>query len=311
MADPRVYVAGHEGLVGSAICRALGATGKTFEFITCPRAFLDLRDGDAVHRFFAAERPTHVYLAAATVGGILDNMQRPADFIRDNLAIALNVIEACRWHGVQKLLYLGSSCIYPREAPQPIHEESLGTGPLEPTNAAYAWAKLAGIAMVKAYREQHGLRGICVMPTNLYGPGDRFDPERGHLVASLMARMHAAKVAGDPTFKAWGTGTARREQLHVDDMARASVMLMDRYDSADIINIGTGVDMTIREIVEAVAHVVGYEGELLFDATKPDGMRRKVLDVSRIAALGWRPEEPFDRGLRETYAWYLAHKETG
>ena len=293
-----VYVAGHAGLVGAALCRALGPDVKTFS-----KRELDLRDGDAVTRAFASMRPTQVYLAAARVGGILANQTSPADFIRDNLLIQTNVIHACCEYKA-KLLFLGSSCIYPRKCPQPIREEYLGTGPLEPTNEAYAWAKLAGIATVKAYRRQHGLRGICVMPSNLYGPGDNFDPKTSHAVASLLRRCHESKLSRAKEFVVWGTGNARREYLHVDDLADACLFLMEKYDNAEILNVGAGEDMTIRELASAVKSVVEYDGAIRFDASKPDGTPRKLLDVSRMTALGWQAKRSFRGGLVETYKWW-------
>ena len=295
----RMLVLGHKGLVGAALCRALP------DAYTASRA-LDLRDEKRVEQAFGESNPTHVYLAAAKVGGILANASRPAEFIADNLAIQSNVIKACRATGA-KLLFLGSSCIYPRECPQPIREEYLGTGLLEPTNEAYAWAKLAGIAMVKAYRKQYGFRGICLMPTNLYGPGDRFD-DSGHLVPSLMRRMHEAKVRGDASVTVWGTGTPSRELLHVDDLARACAHLMNTYEGEEIVNVGTGEDLSIAEIARMIADVVGFCGRIVWDQTKPDGTPRKVLDVSRVNVLGWHAEISLQHGLEETYVWYLKNK---
>ena len=297
-----IYVAGHRGLVGSALVRALAADG--FRIVTRTRVALDLRCMPAVEDFFAETRPAYVFLAAARVGGIMANATAPADFIRDNLLIQTNVIDAAHRHGTKKLLFLGSSCIYPRLAPQPIHESALMTGPLEGTNDAYATAKIAGIAMVHAYRKQFGFKGISVMPTNLYGPGDNYDPETSHLVPGLIRKMHVAKERGDSTVLLWGTGTPRRELLHVDDLARACLMLMSSYDEADIVNIGTGEDMSILDIAHLVADAVGYRGTLTFDASHPDGTPRKQLDVSRIRALGWRHEISLRRGLEEAYAWY-------
>lgn len=293
----RILIMGHQGMAGSAILRILP------DAVTVPRR-CDLRDQVTVRRLMQDIRPAHVYLAAGKVGGIVANIDQPADFIRDNLQIQTNVIEACYGIGAQ-LLFLGSSCIYPRDCPQPIREDYLGTGPLEPTNEAYAWAKLAGIAMVKAYRKQLGFRGICLMPTNLYGPGDRFD-DSGHLVPSLMRRMHEAKLRGDTGVSVWGTGKPRRELLHVDDLARACVHLMNTYDEDEIVNVGTGKDFSIRSIAEDVAEVVGFRGRLEWDASRPDGTPRKLLDCSRASTLGWNAEIPLRRGLEETYAWYQA-----
>jgi GDP-L-fucose synthase len=301
----RVFVAGHRGLVGSALVRRLAAEGV--EPVVRTRAELDLTDPAAVDRFFGRERPTHVYLAAARVGGILANATRPADFIRDNLAIELNVIEASRAHGVEKLLFLGSSCIYPRLAPQPMREDALLTGPLEPTNEAYAIAKIAGIAMLSAYRRQHGLRGIALMPTNLYGPGDDFSLEGSHVLPALLRKVHEAKASRAPSVTVWGTGTPRREFLHVDDLADAAVFLMRRYDAPEPINVGTGTDLTIAELAERICRVVGYAGRVEYDTSKPDGTPRKLLDVSRLGALGWRASIGLDEGLASTYRWYVEH----
>lgn len=296
----RVLVLGHKGLVGSAICRALADRPDDHFLLTTPAG--DLRHSDT-WRPLLSVRPTLIYMAAAKVGGIAENAAKPACFIEDNLRIQTHAISLAHHVGA-KLLFLGSSCIYPRECPQPIREEYLGTGSLEPTNEAYAWAKLAGIAMVKAYRKQYGFRGICLMPTNLYGPGDRFD-DTGHLVPSLMRRMHEAMVRGEASVTVWGTGTPRRELLHVDDLARACVHLMNMYEGEEIVNVGTGEDLSVREIAALVADVVGFRGRVEWDASKPDGTPRKVLDVTRVNALGWRAEIPLRRGLEETYAWYL------
>lgn len=301
-----IFVAGHRGLVGSATVRALTAAGFT-RIIGRTRASLDLRDPQAVVAFFQDANPDYVILAAARVGGILANTNAPADFIRDNLLVQTNVVDAAYQHGVKKLLFLGSSCIYPRLAPQPIHESALMTGPLESTNEAYATAKIAGIATVQAYRRQFGFNGICVMPTNLYGPGDNFDGTTSHLLPGLIAKMHHAKTTKAEVVLLWGTGTPRRELLHVDDAAKACVHLMRTYDSGDIVNIGTGEDASIREIAELVADVIGYKGRLDFDASRPDGTPRKQLDVTRLHALGWRHEIPLRRGIEETYAWYTDH----
>jgi GDP-L-fucose synthase len=304
--DSRIYIAGHRGLVGSAIVRKLQAEGHR-NLALRTRGELDLTRQDAVEGFFAAERPEYVFLAAAKVGGIVANDTRPADFIRDNLAIQSNVIESARRSGVQKLLFLGSSCIYPRLAPQPIREESLLTGPLEPTNEAYAIAKIAGYMMCRAYWRQHGFKAISLMPTNLYGPNDNFDPTGSHVLPGLIRRFHEAKMANAPEVVVWGTGTPRRELMHADDLADAAVSLMRTYDSPDIVNVGTGTDVTIAELAALVKDVVGYRGRLTFDASKPDGMPRKVLDVSRIHALGWRADVALEDGVRETYRWFVAN----
>ena len=302
----RIYVAGHRGLVGSALVRSLDAAGHD-AVLTRSRAELDLTDGAATEAFFAAERPEYVFLAAAKVGGILANSTYPADFIRDNLAVQGNVFEAARRHGVRKLLFLGSSCIYPKLAPQPIREEYLLTGPLEPTNEAYAIAKIAGIVMGRAYRAQHGLPVISVMPTNLYGPGDNFDLASSHVLPALLRKFSDAKAAGDPSVVVWGSGQPRREFLHVDDLADACVFLMREYDAPDIVNIGYGEDVTIAEAAALVADVVGYDGEIVYDRSKPDGTPRKLLDSSRLHALGWRPRISLREGLASTYEWYLRH----
>jgi GDP-L-fucose synthase len=302
--ESRVYVAGHAGLSGSAVVRRLRGTG--FRDLICRRhSELDLTDATQVERFFAAERPEYVFLCAAKVGGILANNSYPADFIRVNLLIQTHVIDACFRHGVKKLLFLGSSCIYPRLAPQPMKEEHLLTGPLEGTNDAYAVAKIAGIKMVQAYRRQHGFKGISLMPTNLYGPGDNFDPVNSHVLPGLLRRFHEAKAAGAPAVTVWGTGRVRREFLHSDDLADAAVFLMERYDSDEIINVGVGEDLTIAELAETIRSVVGYPGRIEFDATKPDGTPRKLLDVSKLRALGWRAKTGLRAGLESTYAWYL------
>jgi GDP-L-fucose synthase len=300
----RIFVAGHRGMVGSGIVRRLAATGHD-NLVLRTRDELDLREQDAVDRFFAAERPRHVFLAAARVGGILANDTLRADFIRDNLLIQTNVIAAAHKNGVERLLFLGSSCIYPKHAPQPIREESLLTGPLEPTNQPYAIAKIAGIEMVDAYRRQYGLHGVSVMPTNLYGPNDNFDPNGSHVIPGLLRRFHEAKTGGQKEVVVWGTGTPRREFLHVDDLASACVLLMREYDQPEMLNIGVGEDLTIRELAELVKSVVGFRGSLRFDPSKPDGTPRKLLDVSRIHALGWRARIPLRDGLTETYAWYV------
>jgi GDP-L-fucose synthase len=299
----RIYIAGHRGLVGSSIerrCRTLGFTN----LITAPRSDLDLCDPHAVNEFFALTRPEYVFIAAARVGGIHANSSRPADFIRDNLQIATNVIDAAWRANVRKLLYLGSSCIYPKLAPQPLREEYLLSGALEPTNEWYAIAKLAGLKMCQAYRRQYGFDAIAALPTNLYGPGDNFDLETSHVLPALIRKIDDAKSSGAPSVTLWGTGTPRREFLYVEDLADACIFLMQHYSHADPINIGCGEDMTIRELAMAIAKVVGYRGRFEFDTTRPDGTPRKVLDISRLAALGWHARTDLDTGLEMTWDWY-------
>jgi GDP-L-fucose synthase len=300
-----VYVAGHRGMVGSALVRRLAS--ENVNLLTATRSEADLRDQAAVNRWFAVSRPQVVFLAAAKVGGIVANNTLRAEFLYDNLAIATNVIHAAHVHGVEKLMFLGSSCIYPKLAPQPLREESVLTGPLEPTNEPYAIAKIAGIKMVEAYRSQYGSDFISVMPTNLYGPGDNYHPELSHVVAALIRRFHEAKVSGAKNVVVWGTGTPRREFLYVDDMADACVHLMKTYSSAELINIGTGEDITIAEFARVVAEIVGYSGEISFDTTRPDGTPRKLLDVSRLAKLGWRATTSLHDGLTRAYVAYLSH----
>jgi GDP-L-fucose synthase len=300
------YIAGHRGLVGSALWRAFAAEGFS-HLVGRASSELDLRDRDEVFEFFATERPQYVLMAAAKVGGIVANATYPADFISDNLRIQVNVFDAALEHGVERLLFLGSSCIYPRLAPQPIREDYLLTGPLEPTNDAYAIAKIAGVLHVQAVRRQHGAAWISAMPTNLYGPGDNFSPEGSHVLPALIRRFHEAKEQGSPYVLNWGTGSPRREFLHAEDAARACLFLMEHYDDPDPINIGVGSDLTIRELSEVVADVVGYSGEIRWDATRPDGTPRKLLDVSRITGLGWSPSIPLRDGLEATYRWYLEH----
>ena len=299
----RTYVAGHRGLVGSAVWRHLAAQGFT-DLVGRTSAELDLRDRDSTFGFFAARRPTTVVLAAARVGGIGANAAEPVDFLSDNLRIQVNVLDAALAHGVRHLLFLGSSCIYPKLAPQPIREDALLTGPLEPTNDAYAIAKIAGVLHVQAARRQHGVRWISAMPTNLYGPGDDFDPERSHVLPGLLRRFALAADAGAGSVTVWGTGTPRREFLHVDDLARACLVLLDSYDDGVPINVGTGSDVTIRELAETIARVVGYTGRIEFDPTRPDGTPRKQLDVSRLAALGFTASIGLEDGLRATYDWW-------
>ena len=306
---PRVFVAGHRGLVGSALVRRLSR--EPVELVTRSRQELDLENPLAVLRFFARERPQQVYLAAAKVGGIMANATYPADFIRNNLLVTINVLEAARDAGVEKLLYLGSSCIYPRLAPQPITEEALLTGPLEPTNEPYAIAKIAGITMCRSYNRQFGTNFISVMPTNLYGPGDNFDLETSHVLPALIRRFHEAKVAGAPSVTIWGTGTPRREFLHVDDLADACVHLMRVHDGNDLVNVGCGEDVAIGDLARLVAEIVGYPGEIAFDRSKPDGTPRKLLDVRRLAALGWRARIPLRDGIAETYQWFRGNNGSG
>ena len=307
--DARVYVAGHRGLVGSAIVRHLQAQGFT-NLITRTRAELDLRDPHAVDAFFAAERPAYVILAAAKVGGILANAKHPADFIHQNLMIAANVIDAAHRFEVTKLLNLGSSCIYPKHAPQPLREDALLTGPLESTNRAYAIAKIAAIELCDAYRAQHGRSFISAMPTNLYGPGDNFDLETSHVLPALIRKAVEAKEAGAPTLTVWGTGTPRREFLYVDDLADACLFLLEHFDEPGPINVGTGEDVTIKELAELVCEVVGYEGEIVFDASKPDGTPRKLMDVTRLRERGWTAIASLEQGVARTVAWFEAHAFT-
>jgi len=303
-ASSRIFVAGHRGLAGSAICRKLRSSGYG-NLILRDRAELDLCDASAVKKFFAAEKPEYVFLAAARVGGILANSSRPAEFIHDNLAIEINVIDAAYRSGVKKLQFLGSSCIYPKLAPQPMREEYLLTGPLEPTNEWYAVAKIAGIKLAQAYRQQYGFHAISLMPTNLYGPGDNFDLASSHVLPALIRKFHEAKTHDAPEVVIWGTGSPRREFLHVDDLADAALFLMLHYDSPEIINVGTGQDITIRELAECIGAIVGYAGPLRFDPSKPDGTPRKLLDISRLQSLGWSPKIALPDGVAETYRWFL------
>lgn len=307
--NSRVFVAGHRGLAGSAILRHLAAKGHR-NLIVRSRAELDLRSSADVDQFFSSERPEFVFLAAAKVGGILANSRYPADFISENLAIQLNVIQAAWRYGVKKLQFLGSSCIYPKFAPQPLSEDSLLTGALEPTNEWYAIAKIAGLKLCQAYRRQYGFKCIALMPTNLYGPGDNFDLENSHVLPALLRKFHEAKVANCSHVSLWGTGTPRREFLHVDDLASAAVFLMKCYDSSEILNVGVGYDVTIAELAMLVAECVGYRGDLVFDSSKPDGTPRKLLDVSKLSNLGWSPSIALADGIRSTYAWFLQHLES-
>jgi GDP-L-fucose synthase len=304
--DARIYVAGHRGLVGSAVLRSLQR--QRFEnFVVRSHSDLDLTEQSAVRKFFDATRPQAVIMAAARVGGILANNSHPAGFLRDNLLIQDNVIDAAYRSGVDKFVFLGSSCIYPKMAPQPIKEDCLLTGPLEPTNEWYAIAKIAGIKMCQAYRREYGFNAISLMPTNLYGPGDNFDLQSSHVLPALIRKFHEAKGRGDKSVDIWGTGTPRREFLHVDDLADAVVYLLRNYDGEPIVNIGWGEDVTIRELAEIVMSAIGYTGELAFDLTKPDGTPRKLLDVSRLHGLGWRPRISLKEGIAATYTWFKEH----
>ena len=302
-----VYVAGHRGMVGSALVRRLAR--EDVDLLTTPHSELDLCDQAAVFDWFARHKPQAVFLAAAKVGGIVANNTLRAEFLYDNLAIATNVIHAAHLHGCEKLMFLGSSCIYPKLAAQPLREDSMLTGPLEPTNEPYAIAKIAGIKMAEAYRNQYGSDFISVMPTNLYGPGDNYHPEYSHVVAALIRRFHEAKLAGARDVVVWGTGTPRREFLYVDDLADACIHLMKNYSDAELVNIGTGEDVTIAEFARVVATAVGYGGEISFDASRPDGTPRKLLDVSRLAGLGWRASTRLEEGIRLTYRTFRSEFE--
>jgi GDP-L-fucose synthase len=306
--DDSIFVAGHRGLVGSALLRRLQADGYS-RLLLRSSAELDLRDQASVNRFFAAERPQHVLLAAAKVGGIQANDSYPADFIRDNMLIQSNVIDAAYRNGTRKLLFLGSSCIYPKFAPQPMAESSLLTGALEPTNESYAVAKIAGLKMCQAYRRQYGFDAICAMPTNLYGPGDNFDLQTSHVLPALIRKFHEARQRGEQSVTIWGTGTPRREFLHVDDLADACVFLMQRYSDGEPINVGWGEDLSIAELARLIAEVTGFEGELRFDPSKPDGTPRKLLDVARLRSLGWSPRIPLPAGVAVTYEWFRSQHE--
>jgi GDP-L-fucose synthase len=306
LAGKRVWVSGHRGLVGQALLRRLGR--EDCELLTVSRAEVDLRRQAETERWMEAARPDAIVLAAGTVGGILANSTQPTEFLYDNLMIAANVIEAARRTGVGKLLFLGSSCIYPRAAAQPIAEDALLTGPLEPTNEAYAIAKIAGLKLAQACRAQHGCDFISAMPTNLYGPGDNFDLESSHVLPALLRKTHDAKQRGDATITVWGTGAPRREFLHVDDCVDALVFLLQRYSASEPVNVGVGEDVSIAELAELVRGAVGFAGEIRYDRSKPDGMPRKLLDVSRLRALGWRPSIGLADGIAETYRW-LARRE--
>jgi GDP-L-fucose synthase len=304
--DSLVYIAGHTGMVGAAIRGALERNGYR-KLLLRTHTELDLTQQAAVQQFFRTQRPQAVILAAARVGGIKANRSHPGLFIRDNLLIQSNVIDAAREAATEKLVFLGSSCIYPRLSPQPIKEEYLLTGPLEPTNEPYAVAKIAGIKLCQAYRREFGFNAICAMPTNLYGPADNFNRENSHVLPALIRRFHDAKIRGDQRVVAWGTGAPRREFLHVSDLADAIVLLLEQYDDESIINVGCGQDVTIRELCETVMAVTGYTGRLEFDAGQPDGTPRKLLDVSKINALGWRPKIELRSGIEQVYRWYCEH----
>jgi GDP-L-fucose synthase len=304
--DSRIFVAGHRGMVGSALVRRLEVDGYRI-VITRTRAELDLTNQAAVNTFFEETHPGYVFLAAAKVGGIWANQTKPAEFMRDNLLIEANVIDAAWRTGVEKLLYLGSSCVYPKFAEQPIREEALLGGPLEPTNEPYAIAKIAGIVMAQSYHRQYGMNAISLMPTNLYGPEDSFDLESSHVLPALIRKFHEAKESRAPFVLLWGTGTPRREFLHVDDLADASVFLMQHYDDPRVINVGVGEDIAIGELAAMVREVVGYAGEIRYDSSKPDGTPRKLLDVSRLHALGWKAGRKLREGIRETYEWFTAN----
>jgi GDP-L-fucose synthase len=306
-ARSRIFVAGHRGLVGSAICRRLQALGHT-DVLTATRDQLDLRDQAAVNYWFRANRPEYVFLVAGTVGGIMANSSRPAEFIYDNMMIHATVVHSSHLFGARKLLYLGSSCIYPRHASQPMKEEELLTGPLEPTNEAYAIAKIAGIKLCQSYRKQYGSDFISAMPTNLYGPNDNFDLTSSHVLPAMIRKFHDAREAGRDEVVLWGTGAPRREFLHVDDLADACVFLMQHYDESMHINIGTGQDVAIRELAEMVRRIVHPTAAIVWDTTKPDGAPRKLLDVSRLHSLGWRHRTVLGEGIESTYQWFLTHR---
>jgi GDP-L-fucose synthase len=308
-AKRRIWVAGHRGMVGSATVRRLAR--EEMEILTVDRQDVDLRDQPAVRQWVAQAKPDVIILAAAKVGGILANDSQPADFLFDNLTIETNVIHAAHLAGVDRLVFLGSSCIYPKFAPQPIKEEALLSGALEPTNEWYAIAKIAGIKMCQAYRRQHGRRYISIMPCNLYGSNDNFDLATSHVLPALIRKFHAAKAAGKKEVVIWGTGAPLREFLHVDDLADAVVFLMERYDAAEPINCGAGSDVSIRELAEIIGRIAGFEGALVFDTAKPDGTPRKLMDSSRLAALGWRPKISLEEGIREVYRWFAQREAVG
>jgi GDP-L-fucose synthase len=303
-----IFVAGHRGMVGSAIVRALKERGAS-NIVTRTSKELDLRNSTEVDQFFEQEKPEVVYLAAAKVGGIHANATYPADFLVDNILITTNVIDASCKHGVEKLLFLGSSCIYPRLASQPISEEALLTGPLEPTNEAYALAKIAGLKMCDAFRKQHGCNFISAMPTNLYGPGDNYHPENSHVLPALIRRFHEAVRDGENEVVCWGSGSPKREFLHVDDLAKGLLHLMDHHNSEGWINVGTGEDLTIKELALTIANVVGYRGDVIWDTSRPDGTPRKLLNVDRINEMGWKAEIELRHGIESVYADYLSHEK--
>src|SRR5216110_3079346 len=302
----KIFVAGHRGMVGSALIRAFEAAGFS-KLLKRDRSELDLGDSEVVTKFFCNEKPEVVIFAAAKVGRIKANNDQPVEFLLENLRVQNNVIAAAHENGARKLLFLGSSCIYPKLAPQPIPESALLSGPLEPTNEAYAIAKIAGVKLCQAYAREHGANFISVMPTNLYGPNDNFDLETSHVLAALLRKAHEAKTRGDQRLIVWGTGKPRREFLHVDDLASACLLLLEKYDSPDIINVGCGEDISIRELAELICEVVGFDGDLAWDVTKPDGTPRKLLDVSKLRALGWKPSIPLRDGIARTYEWFLAN----
>jgi len=307
--ESRIYIAGHRGLVGSAIFKQLECEGYE-NLITRTRSELDLREAREVNEFFEAEKPEYVFLAAAKVGGILANDTYPADFLSENLAIELNGIEAAYRHGAKKLLFLGSSCIYPKFTPQPMKEEYLLTGKLEPTNESYAIAKIAGVKLCQAFKKQYGADFISVMPTNLYGPEDNFDLKASHVLPALIRKTHEAKERNEPYITLWGTGTPRREFLHVNDLADACIFLMKAYSGSEPVNIGLGEDIAIGELAELVCEVVDYRGGIVYDTTKPDGTPRKLLDVSKLHSLGWQAKIPLREGIEQTYSWYLRNRSS-
>jgi len=300
----KIFVAGHRGMVGSAVVRALEKkTGVLV--LTQTRHQLDLTDPVAVDRWFSTEKPDQVVDAAARVGGILENSRRPVEFLLDNLRIQNNLMESAFRHGCRKFLFLGSSCIYPKHAPQPIPEDSLLTGPLEPTNDAYALAKITGIRLAQAYRDEYGKSAISAMPTNLYGPGDNFDPETSHALPGMITKFHRAKARGEKEVALWGSGSPRREWLHVDDLAAGLLVLLEKYDGREIVNVGMGEDLTIKDLAEKVKKTVGFSGDIRWDSSKPDGTPRKLLDVTRIRKMGWKPAISVDEGIGSTYRWFL------
>jgi GDP-L-fucose synthase len=307
--DETIFVAGHRGMVGSAIHRRLTKDGFT-RVLGRTRAELNLLDRRAVRDFFAQERPSVVIDAAAKVGGILANNEQPVEFLLQNLTIQNNLIEAAADHGTRKLLFLGSSCIYPKMAPQPIPEDALLTGPLEPTNDAYALAKIAGIKLCQSYSRQYGKNFLSAMPTNLYGPHDNYDLRNSHVLPALIRKVHEAKQAGTQSITVWGSGNPRREFLHTDDLADASLFLLEHYDQPDLVNIGCGEDVTIRELAETICDVLGFDGTLEFDPTKPDGTPRKLLDISKIKSLGWSPKIPLRQGIANAYKWFVENQST-